>query len=165
VWETASLTVHLFAFPYLKNHPNEMSLALNSVLNLFCQLYWQRILSLCLLRTYRTNVTVVLTVLSSICTNMSMSTSRVRHLVAPMHIGLYKPALCAPCPIKGAPKHFWSSRWPPRLILWVSLGSKMKEPRCACLSEARASHLQRIWAEVFSHHPTFPTQWSVLQSQ
>jgi len=33
-----------------------------------------------------------------------MSMSRVRDLAAPMHLGLYKPALCAPCPIRGAQK-------------------------------------------------------------
>jgi hypothetical protein len=37
---------------------------------------------------------------------MSMSMSRVWDLVAPMHLGLYKLALCAPCPIKGALKHY-----------------------------------------------------------
>jgi len=37
----------------------------------------------------------------------------------------------------------------PRLILLMSSGSK-KEPRYACLSEAKASHSQRMWAEVSS---------------
>jgi hypothetical protein len=76
--------------------------------------------------------------------------SRVRDLAAPMHLGLYKPALCAPCPMKGAPKHYWSFQMAPRLIFWIYLGSKKKEPRCACLSEAKASNSQRIWAEIFS---------------
>jgi len=35
----------------------------------------------------------------------------------------------------------------PRLILLISSGSK-KEPRYACLSEAKASHSHRMWAEV-----------------
>jgi hypothetical protein len=38
----------------------------------------------------------------------------------------------------------------PRLILLISSGSKKKEPRYTCLSEAKASHLQRTWAEVSS---------------
>jgi hypothetical protein len=50
-------------------------------------------------------------------------------------------------------------------------GSKKEEPRYACLSEARASHLQRIWAEVSSSAPHFlhkglsvsPIKWSCLR--
>jgi hypothetical protein len=38
----------------------------------------------------------------------------------------------------------------PRLILLMSSGSKKKEPRYACLSEARASHSYRMWAKVSS---------------
>ena len=41
----------------------------------------------------------------------------------------------------------------PRLILLMSSGSKKKEPRCTCLSEAKASHSQRMWAEVSSCAP------------
>jgi hypothetical protein len=37
----------------------------------------------------------------------------------------------------------------PQLILLISSGSK-KEPRYACLSEAKASHSQRMWAEISS---------------
>jgi hypothetical protein len=40
----------------------------------------------------------------------------------------------------------------PRLILLMSSGSK-KEPRYTCLSEAKASHSQRMWAEVSSFAP------------
>jgi hypothetical protein len=47
----------------------------------------------------------------------------------------------------------WSSRWSPTLILLMSSGSKKKEPRYACLSEAKASHSQRMWAEVSSCAP------------
>ena len=38
----------------------------------------------------------------------------------------------------------------PRLILLMSSGSKKKEPRYACLSEAKASHSHRMRAEVSS---------------
>jgi len=35
----------------------------------------------------------------------------------------------------------------------ISSGSKKKEPRYVCLSEARASHSHRIWTEVTSSVP------------
>jgi hypothetical protein len=41
----------------------------------------------------------------------------------------------------------------PRILLLMSSGSKKKEPRYTCLSEAEASHLQRMWAEVSSSAP------------
>ena len=41
----------------------------------------------------------------------------------------------------------------PRLILLMSSGSKNREPRYTCLSEATASHSQRTWAEVSSSVP------------
>src|SRR5215510_5899196 len=37
----------------------------------------------------------------------------------------------------------------------ISSGSKMKEPRCACLSEAKASHSHKTWTEVSSSVPQF----------
>ena len=42
----------------------------------------------------------------------------------------------------------------PKLMLWMSSGSKKKEPRYAYLSEAN----------VFLSHRTSPTQWTVQQS-
>jgi len=41
----------------------------------------------------------------------------------------------------------------PKLILLMSSGSKKKEPKYACLSEAKASHSQRMWADVSSFAP------------
>jgi hypothetical protein len=38
----------------------------------------------------------------------------------------------------------------PRPMLLIFPGSKKKEPRCVCLSEAQASHSHRTWAEVSS---------------
>ena len=38
----------------------------------------------------------------------------------------------------------------PRLIPLMSSGLKKKEPRYACLSEAKASHSHKMWAEVSS---------------
>ena len=40
-----------------------------------------------------------------------------------------------------------------RLILLMYSGFKKKEPRCACLSEAKVSHSQRMWADVSSFSP------------
>ena len=37
----------------------------------------------------------------------------------------------------------------------ISSGSRKKEPRCACLSEAKASHSQNMCAEVSSSVPHF----------
>ena len=50
----------------------------------------------------------------------------------------------------GALQTCCSSRWPPKLRFLISPGSKKKEPRYACLREARASHSHRMWAEVSS---------------
>jgi hypothetical protein len=58
----------------------------------------------------------------------------------------------------------------PELIFLISSGSKRKEPRYACLSEAKASHLQRMWAEVSSSTPHLlhkglsasPSKWRCL---
>jgi hypothetical protein len=41
----------------------------------------------------------------------------------------------------------------PKLILLMSSGSKKKEPRYACLSEAKVSNSQGMWAEVSSSAP------------
>jgi hypothetical protein len=62
----------------------------------------------------------------------------------------------------GALPPCWSARWPP------GSGSKKKEPRCACLIEAKTSHRQRMWAEVSSSAPHFllavsHTKWSSAQ--
>jgi hypothetical protein len=49
----------------------------------------------------------------------------------------------------GSPVALLKFQMAPRLILLMSSGSK-KEPRYACLSEAKTSHSQRMWAEVSS---------------
>jgi len=58
----------------------------------------------------------------------------------------------------------------PRLILLMSSGSNKKEPRYTCLSEAKASHSHRMWAEVSSSAPHLlhsglsdsPSKWRCL---
>ena len=79
----------------------------------------------------------------------------VRDLTAPMHLGLLKRALCAPYQNHRSPVALPKLQTVPKLILLISSGSRKKEPRCVCLSEARASHSQRMWAEVssFTPHP------------
>ena len=70
-----------------------------------------------------------------------------------MHLGRNWRALCGPYQFMGALLLCKSSRWLPRLILLMSSGSKKKESRYACLSEAKASHSQRMWAEISSSAP------------
>ena len=41
----------------------------------------------------------------------------------------------------------------PRLTLLMSSGSKKQQPRYTCLSKAKSSHSQRIWAKVSSSAP------------
>jgi hypothetical protein len=43
----------------------------------------------------------------------------------------------------------------PRLSFLISSGSKMKEPWCACLSEAKVWHSHKMWADVSSSVPHF----------
>ena len=58
----------------------------------------------------------------------------------------------------------------PKPKLLMSSGSKQKEPRYACLSEAKASHSHKMWAEVSSPTPHFlhkglsssPSRWRCL---
>ena len=45
----------------------------------------------------------------------------------------------------------------PTLSFLISPGPKKKEPRCACLSDAKASHSHKMWTEV-SSSTAFPTQ-------
>ena len=76
------------------------------------------------------------------------------------------------CPISvyGSPVALLKFQMAPRLILLMSSGSKKKEPRYTCLSEAKASHPQRIWAEVSSSAPHLlhsglsnsPSRWRCL---
>ena len=58
-----------------------------------------------------------------------------------------------PVSIHGSPVAVLKFQMAPRLILLMSSGSKKKEPRYTCQSEANASHSQRMWAEVSSSAP------------
>ena len=93
----------------------------------------------------------------------------VRDLPALMHLGLYTSPLC-PMSNHGTPKALLQFQMAPKLMLLISSCSKKKEPRCTCLSEAKASNLHRMWAEVSSFTPRFlhsglsssPRRWRCL---
>jgi len=67
------------------------------------------------------------------------------------HLGINGP-FC-PISIYGSPVTLLKFQMTPKLILLMSSGSKKKEPRYTSLSEAKASHSQRMWAEVSSSAP------------
>jgi hypothetical protein len=77
--------------------------------------------------------------------------------------------LC-PITIYGSPVALLKFQMAPRLTFLIFSGSKNKEPRYARLSKARASHRQRIRAEVSSFAPHFlhnglsvsPIKWRCL---
>ena len=84
-----------------------------------------------------------------------------------------RPYLTGPfCPMSnhGSPVALLKFQMAPMLILMMSSGSKKKEPRCACLSKATASHSQRMWAKVYSFTPhllhnglsSCPSRWRCL---
>jgi len=60
--------------------------------------------------------------------------------------------LC-PISIQGSPVTLLKFQMAPRLILLMSSGSKKREPRYTCLSEVKASHSHRMWAEVSNVAP------------
>jgi len=76
----------------------------------------------------------------------------VQDLTVPIYRGLNKRALCAPHQFMGALLLCWSSRWPPDLYSWCPLAPRSSSPDTR-LSEAKASHSQRMWAEVSSSAP------------
>jgi hypothetical protein len=76
----------------------------------------------------------------------------------------------SPITICGSPVALPKFQMAPRLIFLIFSGSKKEQLRYACLSEAKASHRQRIWSEVSSCAPHFlqnglsisPTKWRCL---
>jgi hypothetical protein len=67
-----------------------------------------------------------------------------------------RPKITGPlCPISiyGSPVALLNFQMAPRLILLMSSGPKKKDPRYACLSEAKAAHSQKMSAEVLSFAP------------
>jgi hypothetical protein len=64
-----------------------------------------------------------------------------------------RPLMTGPlCPVSiyGSPVALLKFQMAPSIIHLMSSGSKKKEPRYVCLSKAKASHSQRLWAEVSS---------------
>jgi hypothetical protein len=71
-------------------------------------------------------------------------------LTVPMHVGLNWRGPLFPIQIHGSPVTLLKFQMATRLLM--SSGFK-KQPRYTCLSEAKSSHSQRIWAEVLSSVP------------
>jgi hypothetical protein len=67
-----------------------------------------------------------------------------------MHLGLIDGPFVPHnlIPVQGSPVLFLKFQMDSRLKILTSSGSKKKEPRYTCLSAARVSHLQRMWAKV-----------------
>ena len=55
--------------------------------------------------------------------------------------------------VQGSPVALLKFQMAPRIKLWISSRSKKKECRYRCLSEVKASHSQKMWAEVSSSTP------------
>jgi len=74
-----------------------------------------------------------------------------------MHLGFNCQAPCAPYSVLGyrSPVLLAKCQMAPMPSTFISSGSKKKEPRCACLSEAKASHSHKMWTEVSSSVPHF----------
>jgi len=70
-----------------------------------------------------------------------------------MHLSLLKQALCAPYQNHRSPVALPMLQMALKLIILIPSSSRKKEPRRVCLSEARALHSQRMWAEVSSYTP------------
>jgi len=70
-----------------------------------------------------------------------------------VHVGLELMGPLCPMSNHGSPVTLLKFKTGPKLKLLMSSGSKKKEPRYACLSEPKASHSQRMWAEVSSFTP------------
>ena len=96
----------------------------------------------------------------------------VRALTVRMHLGLKNRSFVPHnlVAFQGRPVPSLKLQMAPRRKLLMSSGSKKKESRYTCLSEANASHSQRMWGEV-SHsaphrlHKTLlvsPVKWRCL---
>ena len=74
-----------------------------------------------------------------------------------MHLGLNLQAFCAPYSVLGYRIPVPSAKFQmvPMPSSRMSSGSKKKEPRQACLSEAKTSHSHKMWTEVSSSVPNF----------
>ena len=76
--------------------------------------------------------------------------------MVPMDLGLKNGPFVIP--VQASPVTLIKFQIAPGLKLLISSGSKKKEPRYTCLSEAQASQSQRMWAEVSS---SAPHQWTI----
>ena len=91
-------------------------------------------------------------------------------LSAPMCLGLDLTGPLCPISNNGSPVTLLKFQMATKPKLLTSTSSKKKEPRYACLSEVKASHSQRMWAEVSSLTAHFlhkglsssPSRWRCL---
>ena len=73
-----------------------------------------------------------------------------------MHLGLRIGSLYPMfCTKLEEPVPLAKSQMAPILSFLIYSGSKKKEPKCVCLSEAKASHSHKMWTEVSSSAPHF----------
>jgi hypothetical protein len=86
------------------------------------------------------------------CFRIEQNSVWVRALSGPMHLGLGAPYSV---PDYRSPVPLAKFQMAPKSSILISSGSKKKEPRYACLSEARASHSHKMWNEVSSSVPHF----------
>jgi hypothetical protein len=80
-----------------------------------------------------------------------------------MHPGLKKQALCGSVAAHGSPATLLKHQMAHRLKLFMSFGSRKKEPRYTCLSEAKASTPTEDVGRGFILHSTLHAQWAVRQ--
>jgi hypothetical protein len=64
--------------------------------------------------------------------------------MVPMHLGLIETGPLCPISNHGSPVALLKFQMAPMFMLLISSGSRKKEPRHICLSEAKASHPQRM---------------------
>jgi hypothetical protein len=78
----------------------------------------------------------------------------VRGITAPMHLGLYWQAFCAPVHFKGTVLLYQSSRWPPDLYSWCPLVPRRRSPDTHAWGKPRL-HIDKGCGQTF--HPLLRT--------
>jgi hypothetical protein len=84
------------------------------------------------------------------CSILELNGIWVRALPGPMHLGIKTGPLCPMFCTKRSPFPLAKFQMAPIVSFLISSGSKKKEPRYVCMSEAKASHSHKMWTEVSS---------------